>query len=112
MALVPLMLDHLKELSTDVLMTLLNPDFNIGKTYFKEEGKQFMITHNYHLIYEVNSDEDDVDEWETFGFPVESVSLASIPPVFGATVKDCLLSFFNSYPKLILYSIDNPENYS
>jgi hypothetical protein len=112
MALVKLMSEHLESLSTDKLMTLLNPDFNIGRTYFKEEGKQFMITHNYHLIYEVNSEEDNVDEWETFGFPVESVTLASIPPVFGPSVRECLLSFFNKYPKLILYSIENPENYS
>lgn len=108
----PLSIDHLRELSLDALVNLLNPDFNIGRTYFKDEDKKYVITHNYNLVHEVNSDENDVDEWETFGYPIELIQQAAIKPVFGSTPKECLLNFFQSHPKLILYDIDNLDKYS
>jgi hypothetical protein len=108
----PLKREQLEKLSVEALLSLLNPDFNIGKTYFKEVGKKFMITHNYKLIFEINSTEDHVDEWETFGFPTELLNQASIESVFGKTPRECLLKFFELHPGLILYDIKNVDNYS
>lgn len=108
----PLRKEQVERLSVEALLNLLNPDFNIGKTYFKEKSKRFMITHNFHLIQEVNDKEDDVEEWETFGFPIELVAQTEIEPVFGETPRECLLNFFSKHPGLILYDIKNIENYS
>ena len=94
----------------ETLMGFLNPDFNIGRTYFHEPYKRYMISHNYYLIHEVNSNEEDVEEWETFGYEVELIQQAGIKPVFGPTAKRCLINFFTKHPKLILVDI-NTDNH-
>jgi hypothetical protein len=91
-----------ERMSLEMLMDLLNPDYHIGKTFFDQPSKRWMILHDYNLVAEVNSDEDDVNEWETFGYPIELIGQASGKEVHGANPKETLINFFTSYPGLIV----------
>jgi len=108
--------NDLKNLTTDDLLNMLSPSFNISKTYFDDPYKQYIIKHNYTLIAEVNLDPEidldenptldrihnrlpDVTEWETFGYPVEHLLLAATPEVYGSTAKLCLINFFVKHPE-------------
>ena len=102
----------LEQLDLDVLMQMLNPDFNIGRTYHEEQDKKWMIVHNYNLIADVNFGIKNLGDWETFGYPIELINQASIPSVYGSTPKACLIEFLVSYPKLILNPINTPNENS
>ena len=69
--------EYFGELSTDKLLNLLNPDYNLGRTVHSEPDKRWVVQHNYFLIAEVNCLEDKVEDFQTFGYPVESIAEAT-----------------------------------
>lgn len=103
---------QLEAMSLGQLLNMLNPDFNIGVTHFEttydEDGyalpneKRWVITHNYFLIAEVNCETDEMDKWETFGYPMETLSDIKTGRVFGSNPKDTLIKFFSLYPQFVI----------
>ena len=91
-------------LSLETLLQMLNPDFHLNQTFFEDESKKWQIAHNYYLIGEVNSDSDDVDEWETFGYPLDCINYAKTKEIFGKTPIETLINFFVAYPWFIIKS--------
>lgn len=98
--------EQLVGLSLEELLEMLNPDFHLNQTFFEQSHKKWQIAHNYYLIGEVNSDSDDVDEWETFGYPLECINYAKTKEIFGSTPKEALINFFVAYPWFVI----NPKH--
>jgi hypothetical protein len=94
--------EQLEAMTTEELMFLLSPDFNVGRTYFGSGSKAFIVEHNYALIGNVNDGIDDIDKWQTFGYPKGKIADALQPAVYGSTPKKALLNFYRLYPNLII----------
>lgn len=97
--------EYFRSLSTDELLLLLNPDYNLGRTVYVEPSKKWIVQHNYFLIAEVNCLEDKVEDFQTFGYPIESITEATTESIYGNTAKETLINFYIAHPELIIAKI-------
>lgn len=92
----------LQAMSLVELLDLLNPDYSIARTSHEDIDRRYMIDHVYSLIKDVNTKQEDFEEWETFGIDFDVANLVNVEPVYASTARECLLKFFNDYPEMIL----------